>query len=151
AEFDCSTRGLLRTGHQKCDAALDQCRLPLQILTRADSACRSARGRDTPDMAPVDIVLVGGVDNLLTIRGVRDVLDFEFAGGKKRRGTALHRDGIEMTPAVLFPWEHDAAAIGPGKLLLGFESVEDATPAGIGLPDLTAVPIRNVRDADSPR
>ena len=98
----------------------------------------SASHRDFPEVAAVDIALVGGEHDLALAGGKRDVFHFESAGGEQRGFAALRGNGIEMRPAVALPGEDDAAAIGPEQLVAGGDFAEHAAGAGGRAPDLAA-------------
>src|SRR6516165_4562252 len=110
AKLDGRSRGLLRAGADECHGAAGEYRGPLDTFARSDRLWRTARNAHAPDVAAVDVVLVGREDQFLTLVRKGDMLHLEAAGSQGRRGAALDRDGIQMQPAIALPRKHDAVA-----------------------------------------
>src|ERR1700689_2920782 len=79
---------------------------------------RSVRCKhDPPDMAPVDVILVGVKNQHLAVAAERHMLYFEIARREQRRSPARHWHGKEMKPTIALPSKDDAVAGGPTQLL----------------------------------
>src|SRR5215469_488810 len=70
-------------------------------------------------MAPVHIVLVGGVNHRARIARYPDVFDLEFAGSEQRGRAARSGSGVQMVPAILFRSENDAVPREVKRLVCG--------------------------------
>src|SRR5262249_17105669 len=102
--------------------------------------------------AAIDVVLIGGEQQVFPVFCQRNVLDFEIvAGGELLGRTALRRNGIETVPTRFLPRERDAIAVGPDQLILTDDRVIDTTGALIGVPGFATVGRRDVGDANRPR
>ena len=149
--LDGGAGGMARVGAQVGDAARDRHGRPFQRFAFGHRGGRSAGGGDAPDVAAVDIVLVGRVDDLLAVLGVRDVLDFKVAGRKGRRRRRLRAGRSRGAPSPPSPRGRRCDCRRPRQAGLGDHRVEDAAVTGIGLPDLAAGAIGDIGDADGPR
>src|SRR5713226_1844127 len=60
--------------------------------------CATAQ-RDSPEMPPINVAAIRGINNCAVIRGEGHVLEFALPGRKQRRGAAGCRNRVEMLPA----------------------------------------------------
>ena len=88
---------------------------PLQSRAARHFHGRAAGRRHAPEVPPVDIVLVRGVNHLAAVRRHRHMLHFESARSKQRRVAARNGHGIQMRPAVALPGKHQPVA-GPEQI-----------------------------------
>src|SRR5215471_5681729 len=63
--------------------------------------------RHPPDMPPIDIVLVGRVQDITLVRREFHIFNVEISGRKQQRLTPSAENGIKMIAAILFGIEDD--------------------------------------------
>ncbi len=83
-------------------AVIEHRGIHFNAFTAGDLLRRTSVDTDTPQMSPIDVVLVCREGNKRFIRRERDVFDFEFAGSQGRERAAIDRDRIEMHPPIFF-------------------------------------------------
>src|SRR5262249_19518083 len=99
----------------------------------------AARSRDLPEVAAIDIALVGGVDDLVCSGRKVHILHFELAWRQRRDGSAGGRKRVEGRPAIGFPGKDNVAVRSPQELISCRDVTEDASGSGFGAPDLAAL------------
>ena len=148
---ECRRRVHPRVGAEKENRpAPRDLRRPLDALTRGERRGLPSGRRHAPEMAPVDVALVGVEDDPFPVRRQGDVFDLEVSGCQQDGRAAGGRNGVEMRPAVPLPRENEAVAVGPGELPVGHDIAEDAAAAALGAKDLARRARRGVGDADRP-
>src|SRR5579859_1483241 len=101
-------------------------------------------------MAPVNVILIRGVDNFLAVCAGGDIFHFEVSGREQFRCAAAGGDGVQVNPASTFPRKNNAIANCPDQLILRDHFVEDAAAACIGVPKLLALAGGSVGDSNGP-
>src|SRR5437868_10089359 len=76
---------------------------------------RPARNGYAPQVAAVNVILIGGKDQRSFIWSQRDIFHVEVTSGEQRGSAAGCGDGIQVIAAVLFGGEHDASIRGKFK------------------------------------
>ena len=108
-------------------------------------------GRNFPNVAPVNVVLIRGVDNFPPVFTGGDIFHFEISRREQLCRAAAYRSGPQVKPAAALPGKHDAIVRGPDELIFGDHFVIDAAAARIGVPNFLAFAGRSVSDANGPR
>ena len=118
---------------------------------------RPAVNRHAPEMPAIDIRrsrldrLIRAVHHRSPIRRERDVLDFKLAGGQDRRSATGCGNGVQVNPAIAFPREDQAVALGPPNLLGRRDTLEHAARSRLRFPHLARLSRGHSDHANRPR
>src|SRR5260221_10726544 len=112
---------------------------------------RAAGNRHLPDMAPVEIVLIAGIDEPCAIGREHGAESFRLTRRQEARRAARGGNGIEPDPAGRFPGKEQLIAGGPDQADRTVENISaPAADAGLGGPHLPPFAGRGIRDPDLP-
>ncbi len=102
-------------------------------------------------MAPVDVVLIGGIHDRPPVGGQGHVLHLEPAGREELFAPPRCRHRVEVRPAVALPGKDEPIAGPPPQLARRLDAPEGAAPSGSGSPHLPRRSRSHVDHPDGPR
>src|SRR2546430_1588787 len=104
----------------------------------------------SPQMAPVDVVLVRRVNHRVRIARYRHIFDLEFPGSEQHGRAAGSGYGVEMVPAVLLGSEKDAVSDEVQGFIFS-EIRERSVLLFAAVPDCVSFAARGIGNVNSPR
>src|SRR5690242_4446124 len=122
---------------------------PFHRFALAKSFGFPAINTNAPQMAPVNIVLIRGVNDRAIVVRYGDVFHFEFARSEERRAAAASWNGIQMVPAVLLGSEDDSVSHEMERFV--FRKVGKGTDKFLGaMPDGARISGSRIGNVNSP-
>ena len=109
------------------------------------------RHRQLPDVPPVEIALVGRVDQMRAVIAELRAEHLRLSGCQQQRLAARRRNRVEPHPSGDLPGKHQAVSGAPEDAVAAVEEeAETAADALGGAPDPSSLPRRGIGDPDLP-